>query len=104
MKTLSPFILLLSLFAGCGGAASPRVEAIVALSTDVQAGKPLYEAKCQVCHGANGAGTSLGPDIRSKENNTDNVEIIVEGGGDMPAFATMSDQEIADTNAYANSL
>ena len=51
--------------AGSGDAASPAVI-VPALSEPAQAGQTAFNANCALCHGANAAGTNLGPPLVHK--------------------------------------
>lgn len=92
---------------GCSDAASTssdRVATIDALTGDVTRGKGLYEAQCLDCHGANGRSGSASVDVGAfgKQDPKGAMAQILEGGGGMPAFDTLSDQDVADLVAYLN--
>ena len=62
----------------------------------------LFKSKCAMCHGADGAGTSLGtrlkaPDLRSKEVQDQTpaamTQIITAGKNNMPAFGNRLDKD-----------
>jgi alcohol dehydrogenase (cytochrome c) len=90
---------------GCGGgndeASSPPPAATTATETgngQAASGADLFSSNCESCHGPNGAGGHVGPDLQksSKAENLAAVEKQVRnGGGAMPAFANvLSDEEI----------
>jgi ubiquinol-cytochrome c reductase cytochrome c subunit len=58
-----PAALMLVGGASSAGAGTPPVALSVAQSDLVSAGQFLYEDHCASCHGADGTGTSQGPDI-----------------------------------------
>jgi len=62
----------------------------------------LFKSKCAVCHGPDGAGTSLGtrlkaPDLRSKEVQDQTpaamTQVITAGKNNMPAFGNRLDKD-----------
>jgi mono/diheme cytochrome c family protein len=80
-----------------------RAGKVAALTGDQTAGKTTYEAQCGGCHKADGTGNN-GPNIISGTKAALSVTAvataIIDGKGSMPAFNTLSDQEIANTVAY----
>ena len=98
------YVVFLSLLAvGCVDSADPeRVEAVNALTGDLEAGKAVYLTNCASCHAADGSGAS-DDDIRG-ESKDDIIEITLAGGWSMPSFERLSDQEIADCTAYILTL
>lgn len=95
-------LLLLSLFA-CADAA--RIEEVLALTPDTDAGSALYATSCTGCHGADATGGS-GPDLVDELSHSDEhlLGSIIDGDGDMPSYADWSDQELADLMGYLRSL
>ncbi len=99
-------ILLIGLASGCGGG-SPA---------DVGAGdpdRPLFEARCAVCHGLDGAprgpaaaaGDLGDPDWQARNGSAAIREVIVEGRGKMPSFSgKLSDDELQRIVAYVQRL
>ena len=86
----------------------------MAAGDDVATGKSLYEAKCQICHGANGRGdgpaaNALNPKPRNFtdptfwQKDTDALikRTVTTGKGMMPAF-NLSDDEIKAITDYMN--
>lgn len=80
-----------------------------------QAGAAIYQAKCQMCHGADGAGsTPAGKAMKAipfnspdliKASDPDLFTATKNGKGKMPAFgAKLSDAEIKDSIAYIRTL
>jgi mono/diheme cytochrome c family protein len=86
--------------------ASPTQAPTVAAG-DAANGQSLFAANCAPCHGPNGEGTAFVPDAlnnaqflagRTNEDLTTTIQTGV--GGRMPAFATLSDQEVLDLLAF----
>jgi mono/diheme cytochrome c family protein len=84
----------------------------MAAGDDLATGKSLYEAKCQICHGANGRGdgpaaNALNPKPRNFtdpafwQNSTDALikQTVTSGKGVMPAF-NLDNDEIKDITEY----
>jgi mono/diheme cytochrome c family protein len=89
------FIFLLTAFAWASGAGGDELER----------GKDLYAAKCQICHGANGRGdgpaaaafTPKPADFTNpsfwKNNATEKItKTVTKGKGQMPAFNLKPDE------------
>ncbi|MCB9671356.1 MAG: cytochrome c [Alphaproteobacteria bacterium] len=101
---------LLTLLAGCPGGETPtepttRIEDILALTGDTTAGGNVYSTNCATCHGADGTGGSGFPNLTVEvpEHTEEQVlTIVIDGEGTMPAFGTLSDQNLADLMAYMN--
>jgi mono/diheme cytochrome c family protein len=78
-------------------------------------GAATYSSKCQMCHGADGAGTTpagkamKAPSFLSpatvKESNADLIAVTKNGKGKMPAYAgKLTDAEIKDVIAHVRTL
>ena len=73
-----------------------------------------FRTKCAMCHGPDGAGSSVGksmnvPDLRSSvvqdKADTELAQIISNGKGGMPAFkSSLSDDQIRGLVTYVRSL
>jgi mono/diheme cytochrome c family protein len=89
---------------GCSAkAADPaRTTSITSLVGNAAAGKIVYE-KCVTCHGADGKSGTAKHDIRAHDN-VEFINQVIAGGSGMPAFGTLSDQQIADVLAHVKSL
>jgi Cu-Zn family superoxide dismutase len=64
----------------------------------VQQGEELFAQNCRSCHGASGKGGRGIPALAGNENLADAervIQQILHGGGGMPPFARLSDQQIA---------
>ena len=78
-------------------------------------GADTYKAKCQMCHGADGLGSTPAgkamkarpfnaPDVL-KESDTDLTAVIKNGKNKMPAFTgKLTDAQITDVVAYIHTL
>lgn len=88
---------------GGDSSATTRQSKIAALTGDQTAGKAKYEMNCGGCHKVDGTGNT-GPNIISGAIAELSVEavaaVIINGKGTMPAYGSMTDQEIANTVAY----
>ncbi len=61
----APGLLVAVGFAGFGGAAADRADArSTSEATTVARGRQLFQVSCSSCHGADGRGTTQGPDLR----------------------------------------
>ncbi len=98
------------LMVGCGSESTSsddaRAATVAALTGDVTAGASVYAANCTNCHGANGKSGSTRKNVASDAagDRTQAIKKVINGGGGMPVFASLSDQEIADVVAYLASL
>jgi mono/diheme cytochrome c family protein len=108
--TLTALALAGGVASGCGGgddeaSTSPPPATTATETGDAQAasGAQLFSANCSSCHGPDGAGGEVGPNLQksSVAENLAQVEQQVRGGGGgMPPVAdVLSDEEI-DTVAH----
>lgn len=94
MSRFVPSALLLLPLAACGSG----------LTGDPTAGEAIYADNCASCHGVDASGGS-GPNLLGEVEEGEATDIILNGEGDMPAFAdSLSDQDIADVIAYLQDL
>jgi mono/diheme cytochrome c family protein len=73
----------------------------------------LYKSKCQACHGADGKPSAVGeklgardfhaPDV-AKMSDADLVKITKEGKGKMPAFRSLTDDQVQELVIYIRTL
>jgi len=87
-----------------------------ARAADATAGKAVYESKCMICHGRDGASATgyakalglepaqLGSDRVQKKSDADIRKIILEGSGKMKPVKGLSDPDIANVIAYVRTL
>ena len=94
-------------------AAQPRATATrpgAAISSDLAAGRRIFDAQCAWCHGAGGTG-GMGPNLQGKllhgTSTASIVDIVTSGipGTDMPGFRSpLTERSIRQTAAYVQSL
>lgn len=87
---------------GGGGGDTERVDAILALTGDADAGGTLFDDDCAICHDATGESDSVGPALKpwmQTAADADTVGIMIGGQGSMPA-QDLTDQEAADVLAW----
>jgi mono/diheme cytochrome c family protein len=102
------WIWLVPMVVACGGGSGEgtRSDAILALTGDATAGETVYTNNCAVCHAASGLGVDDGgsgtnlTETAGETDDTESIDYILNGEGNMPAFSDLSDQEIADVLAY----
>jgi len=79
-------------------------------AADAAAGKPVYEAKCKACHGANGEGNpnmakALKVELKPLgETSADVKKVITEGTGKMKPVASVTGADIDNVAAYVHSF
>jgi mono/diheme cytochrome c family protein len=79
-------------------------------------GKPLFDAKCQTCHGPNGEGKAavakmlkaeihpLGSKAVQAKTDADFKKIITTGNGKMKPVTGLSDKQVDDVIAFVRTL
>ncbi len=92
-KKIIMFGLLLSTVAVVGGLG---VSGALAVATD---GSVLYTADCEGCHGANGIGTSIAPDIQGAS-----ASDIQEAINEVSAMSGLKSLSLTDLQAIASFL
>ena len=104
-------VLVLVALTGCG-----KEQAQGAPVGRVLMGRALFEAKCSFCHYVDRDQTKIGPGLKGvltkaslpasgRPATLDNVRSQLKSPvGKMPAFASLSEQEIADLLAYLKTL
>lgn len=68
---------------------------------DAVAGEAVYASTCMVCHGADGAGGAIGPDIQGSPAAA--IESATNGEGGHPPY-DISAQDVLDLEAYLASF
>ncbi len=102
-----PLLLLSALILATGCTYNERVDAILELTPDSANGAVIWAADCESCHGADGLGTELGPDLIGELHHGDEQFLtwILDGkDGEMPAFPDYTDQEAADVLEHIHVL
>lgn len=100
--TLLFLVLLLAACSGCNGATQAEIDAVMGLSGNDAPGETVYLDNCATCHVEDGSG-GFGPSLIfhvPKHDDEYLVALIIDGQGDMPSFASLGDQEIADVLTY----
>jgi cytochrome c6 len=77
---------------------------------DVAAAEGTFKAKCAACHGADGKGKEMmktrdlaSADVQ-KQSDADLSTIITKGKGKMPAYGSMTPDQVKDMVAFIRSL
>jgi mono/diheme cytochrome c family protein len=103
---MQKWIGVVALLTACAGETT-RVDDILALNGDVDAGETLYGNNCASgCHDADGSATvGVGNDIRGLGEADIVDSVVFPPTSSMNGLADfLSDQEIADIAAYATTL
>lgn len=94
----------------CGAALAFVFLMNSAAKADVAAAEATYKAKCAGCHGADGKGKAAmktqdlaSPEVQ-KMSDADLSAIISNGKGKMPAYKTMTADQVKDMVAYIRSF
>jgi mono/diheme cytochrome c family protein len=80
-----------------------RVATILALTPDVAEGQAKFEQICAACHGLDGMGVAPNPALTKrvpKLTKDQVVTTVLEGKGNMDAYRSLKNQEIANTVEY----
>jgi cytochrome c6 len=99
MKNLGAMALTVALLAGTCLFSSPA-------KADTAAGEAMYKAKCAMCHGDGGKGkdamktTNQGSAEVQKMTDADLSTVITGGKGKMPAFKTLTPDQVKDLVSY----
>ncbi len=82
-----------------------RIDHVLSLDGDADAGHQEFLARCATCHGETGEGNGWAPSLYNRVPNRDDaslVQTLILGRGDMPVWGdVLSDQQIADVLAFA---
>jgi cytochrome c6 len=77
---------------------------------DTAAGETMFKAKCAACHGADGKGkeamktTDMAAADVQKMSDADLSGVISNGKGKMPAYKTLTPDQVKDLVSYIRSL
>jgi mono/diheme cytochrome c family protein len=106
LLSLAVLALVGGLASACGGGNDEAATAPPATTTaatqsgggEAADGAQLFSSNCQTCHGPEGAGGHVGPDLQKSAVAEDLATVekqVRNGGGAMPPFAgVLSDEEI----------
>jgi mono/diheme cytochrome c family protein len=87
-----------------GEAVRPRVDAIVALPRDAEAGATTFAERCAGCHGPDGNGSAFAPSLFERVPMRDDasvVQTLLQGRGQMPAWGdVLPDPALADVLGF----
>jgi mono/diheme cytochrome c family protein len=102
-KQLGTLTLVAALFAGTCLLSAPA-------KADTAAGEAMFKAKCAGCHGADAKGKEAmktrdmsSADVQ-KQSDAELTAIITGGKGKMPAYKTLSADQVKDLVSYLRSL
>jgi ubiquinol-cytochrome c reductase cytochrome c subunit len=86
----------------------PEVPDLAAFDDDLGPGGRQYRLQCAACHGATGIGgaltTSIGAPSVLHSSRSETAAAIVAGPGNMPAFGSLADADVAAIAAYVEEL
>jgi mono/diheme cytochrome c family protein len=120
LRAIVPALTLLALAgvaSGCGGGSSsssnteattttappPTTTATETGGGQATSGAKLFSDNCETCHGTDGAGGHIGPNLQKSsvaENLAKVEQQVRNGGGGMPPFADVLSGEEIDTVAH----
>jgi cytochrome c6 len=102
-KKIGKLGVAIALVAGSSILSSPA-------KADVASAEATFKAKCAACHGADGKGKEmmktrdLGSADVQKQTDADLTTIITKGKGKMPAYGTLTPDQVKDLVTYIRSL
>jgi mono/diheme cytochrome c family protein len=106
---LAVLVLAGGVASSCGGADNEASTAPATTTTSTgpggqaASGAQLFNDNCQSCHGPDGTGGSVGPDLQKSsvaENLAQVQKQVRNGGGGMPPFADVLSETEIDTVAH----
>ena len=109
MLAVTVLALAAGVASGCGGGdeeatTAPTTTATTEPGAQVASGAQLFKSNCESCHGPNGAGGHVGPDLQKSSVAENLVQVekqVRNGGGAMPPFSdVLSDEEIDTVAQY----
>lgn len=84
-----------------GGDAEEAPPAPSNQAGNAAAGASVFADNCSGCHGTDGHGGNVGPDLAGVDNRQAVIAQVTNGGGGMPAFrGTVTGKEIRDVAAF----
>jgi len=102
-KKIGKLGVAIALVAGSSILSSPA-------KADVASAEATFKAKCAACHGADGKGKEmmktrdLGSADVQKQTDADLTTIITKGKGKMPAYGSLTPDQVKDLVTYIRSL
>jgi len=102
-KQLGTLTLVVALLAGSSLLSVPA-------KADTAAGETMFKAKCAGCHGADGKGkeamktTDMASADVQKMSDADLSGVITAGKGKMPAYKTLTPDQVKDLVGFIRSL
>jgi mono/diheme cytochrome c family protein len=111
VPTLTVLVLAGSIPSGCGGGGNkkaatespPPTTATAPAPSQAASGAKLFSDNCESCHGTNGAGGHIGPNLQKSaiaENLAKVEKQVRNGGAVMPPFKSVLSGEEIDTVAH----
>ncbi|MFT7520748.1 MAG: mono/diheme cytochrome c family protein [Kiritimatiellia bacterium] len=100
--TLRTFAMCLALAASLAGCDDGDTD-----DGGLASGEQLFTTRCLSCHGADGTGTDLGPDMTKFLNEHEPTEfktLVKEGREAMPPFDSLTDGDLDDLITFVNTL
>lgn len=80
------------------------LPATAALAADAAAGKAVFDTKCKVCHGAEGAGGAMDKASIAGTASATVKETVTKGKGKMKPQASVTGDALDNVAAYVASL
>ena len=75
-----------------------------AFAADAAAGKAVYDTKCKMCHGVDGAGAKMAPTPIAGVAAAQVKEAVTKGKGKMKPAASVTGDAVDNVAAYVASL
>jgi mono/diheme cytochrome c family protein len=76
----------------------------VAIAADAGAGKAVYNTKCKMCHGVDGAGAKMAPTPIAGMDAAMVKDVVTKGKGKMKPASSVTGDAVDNVAAYVASL